>query len=196
MFGTAPIRRAHTEETRPGRTLRPSTCLRLGRIFCRPSSHLLSQFEKKRGCCVPSRLPKAIRCVLPCPALPSKPRACDACVNLTQVCFDQAEGLLNEVMQLVDRGQGIDTDDGEELFEAPGKVGRRHLHLVDQSIQPAPARIVEAVEPQLDEQEVLLGGTEGIVEDQHLVALGQLFLLPGGTKRKCARTIATAKACG
>jgi hypothetical protein len=128
------------------------------------------------------RLPQALWCVLPYSALPSKPLAGGLCVNLTQVCVNQAQGLLNEVVKLVDRGQGVDTDDGEELFEARGKVGRGHLQLLDQSIQPAPARIVEAVEPQQDEQEVLLGGTQGVVEDQHVVALGQLFLLPGGAK--------------
>jgi hypothetical protein len=56
------------------------------------------------------------------------------------------------------------------------------LQPVDQSIQPPSARIVEAVEPQQDKQELLLDSTEGIVEDQHLVVLGQLFLLPGGAK--------------
>ena len=70
------------------------------------------------------------------------------CVNLTQVCFYQAEGLLNKVVELVDRGQRVDADDGEELFEARGKVVRRHLQLVDEPIHPPPARIVEVVEPQ------------------------------------------------
>ncbi len=151
--------------------------------------------EQKSCCCVPSRLPQAIWCVFPCPA-PLKPLAGGACVNLTQVCFDQDEGLLDELMQLVDRGQRIDTDDGKELFEARGKIGRGHLHLVHQAIQPPPARIVEAVESQQDEQELLVGRTEGVVEHQHLVALGQLFLLPGRAKRRCVRTIATARSCG
>jgi hypothetical protein len=48
-------------------------------------------------------------------------------VNLTQVGFHQAEGLLNEVVEQVDRGQLVDADDGEELFEARRKVGWRHL---------------------------------------------------------------------
>ena len=77
------------------------------------------------------QLPQAIWCVLPGPALPSKPLAGGVCVNLTQVGFYQAEGLLDKFMELVDRGQGVDADDGEELFEARGKVGRRHLQLVD-----------------------------------------------------------------
>ncbi len=111
-----------------------------------------------------------------------KPRSRLPGIDSSQVCFYQAEGLLNEVVELVDRGQRVDADDGEELFEARGKVGRRHLQLVDQAIQPPPARIVEAVEPQEDEQEMLLGGTEGVVEEQHVVALRQLFLLPCGAK--------------
>src|SRR5260221_13288816 len=127
-------------------------------------------------------LPQATWCVLPYPVLPAKPLAGGVGVNLTQVCFDQAEGLLNEVVELVDRGKGVNTDDAEELFEAWAKVGRCHLQPFHQSIHPLPSGIVEAVEPQEDEQEVLLGGTEGVVEDQHVVALRQPFLLPGGAK--------------
>src|SRR5260221_463522 len=51
-------------------------------------------------------LPQATWCLLPCPALPAKPLAGGVCVNLTQVCFYQAEGLLNEVAEQVDRVQG------------------------------------------------------------------------------------------
>ena len=122
----------------------------------RAQAHQTVSVEQKRGFCVPSRLHEFIWCVLPCPALRSEPLAGGLCVNLTQLCFYQAEGLLNEVVELVDRGPRVDTDDGEELFEARGKVGRRHLHLVHQSILPAPARIVEAVQSREDEQEVLL----------------------------------------
>ena len=73
-------------------------------------------------------------------------------IDSCKVALHQGECLFDEFMQLVHRGQRIDADDGEELFEAQGKVGRGHLHLVDQAIQPAPARIVEVVEPQQDEQ--------------------------------------------
>ena len=38
------------------------------------------------------------------------------------------------------------------------------------------------VEPQQDEQELLLDGTQGVVERHDVVALGQLLLLPGGAK--------------
>jgi hypothetical protein len=48
-------------------------------------------------------------------------RARAACVNLTQVCVYQAEGFLNEVVELVDRYPRVDADDGEELFEARRK---------------------------------------------------------------------------
>src|SRR5260221_4022586 len=115
-------------------------------------------------------LPQATWCVLPYLALPAKPLAGGVCVNLTQVCFDQAEGLLNEVVELVDRGQGVDTDDGEELFEAWGKVGRCHLQPFHQSIHPLPSGIVEAVLPPEDEEEGGLGGTERGAEDAHVAA--------------------------
>src|SRR5258708_32151833 len=111
-------------------------------------------------------LPQATWCVLPCPARHSRPLEGGVCVNLTQVCFYQEEGLLNEVVEQVDRGQGVDTDDGEELFEAWGKVGRRHLQPFHQSIHPPPARIVEAAAPQQDEQEPHLGRAESVLEGQ------------------------------
>jgi hypothetical protein len=65
-----------------------------------------------------------------------KPRSRLPGIDSSLVALHQAEGLLDEVMQLVDRGQRVDADDGEELFEARGKVGRCHLQLVKQSIQP------------------------------------------------------------
>jgi hypothetical protein len=127
-------------------------------------------------------LPEVTGGVFPVLSSLMKPRSRLPGIDSCKVALHQGEGLFDEFMQLVHRGQRIDADDGEELFEAQGKVGRGHLHLVDQSIQPAPAWKVEVVESQQDEQELLLGRTEGVVEDQHLVALGQMFLFPGGTK--------------
>src|SRR5258708_26095462 len=127
-------------------------------------------------------LPQATWCVLPYPAMPAKPPAGGVCVSLTQVCFYQAEGMLNEVVELVDRGQGVDTDDGEELFEAWGKVGWCHLQPFHQSIHPPPSGIVEAVEPQEDEQEALPGGTEGGAEGPHASALRPPVPLPRGAR--------------
>src|SRR5260221_12880613 len=116
-------------------------------------------------------LPQATWCVLPCPALPAKPLEGGVCVNLTQVCFYQEEGLLNEVVEQVDRGQGVDTDDGEELFESWGKVGRRHLQPFHQSIHPPPARIVEADQANQDELHPLAAGAEAGAVDEYIVAV-------------------------
>src|SRR2546427_13184066 len=91
-----------------------------------------------------NRLHESIGRVFPGLSSLVKPRSCLPCIDSSQVALHQDEGLLDELMQLVDRGQRIDTDDGKELFEARGKIGRGHLHLVHQAIQPPPARIVEA----------------------------------------------------
>jgi hypothetical protein len=68
-------------------------------------------------------------------ALPVKPLAGSACVHLTQVGLDQTERLFDGVVELVDRSPRVDADNGEELFEAWGKVGRCYLQLVDQTVQ-------------------------------------------------------------
>src|SRR6266571_9460414 len=81
-----------------GRSVHPRV-LRLASLCCRPSSPILSRLSRREAA------------GLPCPALPSKPLAGGVCVHLTQVGFDQAQGLLNEVVELVDLGQGVDTDD-------------------------------------------------------------------------------------
>ena len=96
--------------------------------------------------------------------------------------FHQTEGFLNEVMELVYSGKRIDTDDAKDLFETRRKVGRSDRHLPHQPIDPPKAGIVEVVQPHEDQEDVLLNGTKGVVEEQEIVALGQHFLHPGGTK--------------
>src|SRR5258708_20862812 len=85
-------------------------------------------------------------------------------------------------MELVDPGQRVDADDAEELFETRGKMERSNGHLLYQLIDPLEPRIVDMVQSHEDEQEALLNGTEGFVEDQQIVALCQHLLLPSGAK--------------
>ena len=90
----------------------------------------LSSEEARIFCSLPT--PPVHLVVLLSAALPVKPLAGSACVHLTQAGLDQAEGLFDEVVELVDRSQGVDADNGEELFEARGKAGWGHVQLVDQ----------------------------------------------------------------
>src|SRR6266480_7186812 len=94
----------------------------------------------------------------------------------------QPEGLLNEVMQLVDPGQRVDAYDAKELFETEGKIRRCDGHLPDQLIDALKPRIVDMIESHEDEQDVLLNATEGLVENEQFVALCQHLLLPGWAK--------------
>src|SRR6266550_6151441 len=94
----------------------------------------------------------------------------------------QAEGLLNEVMQLVDPSQWVDAHDAKKLFETEGKIRRGDGHLPDQLIDALEPRIVNMIESHEDEQDVLLNATEGLVEDEQIAALCQHLLLPGGMK--------------
>ena len=66
----------------------------------------------------------------------------------------QAEGLLNEVMQLVDPGQRVDAHDAKDLFETEGKIRRGDGHLPDQLIDALKPRIVDMIESHEDEQDV------------------------------------------
>src|SRR5689334_5324703 len=71
----------------------------------------------------------------------------DGCgVELTQMRLHQAEGLLNEFMQLVDPSERVDADDAEDLFAPEGKIGRGDVHLLDQSVDPLKPRIVNTIE--------------------------------------------------
>ena len=67
--------------------------------------------------------------MLPCPALSLKPLAGGLCVNLAQVYFYQAEGLLDEFMELVDSSQRVDADDAKGLFETRGKIVRGDVQM-------------------------------------------------------------------
>src|SRR6266849_2947844 len=82
----------------------------------------------------------------PGPASRSKPRSRLGSIKLTQVGLHQAEGLLNEFVELVDSGQRVDTDDAEGLFETRGKVERGNGHLFHQSINPPKSRVVDVVQ--------------------------------------------------
>src|SRR5437667_6703949 len=119
-----------------------------------------------------------------CLALRPKPRSCECGVNLTQMDLHQAEGLLNQVMELVDPSQRVNADDAKELFETWGKMDRGDVHLSHQSINPLPPWIVGAVQSHEDEQDMLLDGTKGLVEEQEIIALCQHLLLPAGTKEQ------------
>src|SRR5260370_8346896 len=92
----------------------------------------------------------------------------------------QAEGFLDQFMELVDPGQRVDADDAEELFETRGKMERSNGHLLYQLIDPLEPRIVDMVKSHEDEQEALLNATKGFVEDHQSVALYQPLLLPSG----------------
>jgi hypothetical protein len=76
-----------------------------------------------------------------------KSRAGLARIDFIQRGLHQDEGLLDEFMELVNRGQGVDPHDGKDLFAAQGNIGRSHLHLFYQSIHPLPSRIIETVQP-------------------------------------------------
>src|SRR5215469_16469226 len=96
--------------------------------------------------------------------------------------LNQNKSLLDEVMELIDPSQGVDADNGEELFATLGKMGRGEAQLLHQSVDPLKAGIVEVVQSHEHEQELLLGCTEGVVEDQQIVALGQHLLLDAGAE--------------
>ena len=108
----------------------------------------------------------------PGPASRSKPRSRLGSIKLTQVGLHQAEGLLNEFVELVDSGQRVNTDDAEGVFETRGKIERGNGHLFHQSINPPKSRVVDAVQAHEHQEEVLLNSTEGLVEGkQHVAAL-------------------------
>ena len=50
----------------------------------------------------------------------------------------QAEGFLNEFMELVDSSQRVDADDAKGLFETSGKIVRGDVHVSHQAINPLP----------------------------------------------------------
>src|SRR5260370_33569150 len=81
----------------------------------------------------------------PGPASRSKPRSRLGSIKVTQVGLHQAEGLLNEFVELVDSGQRADTDDAEGLFETRGKVERGNGHLFHHSINPPKSGLDDAV---------------------------------------------------
>src|SRR5260370_23747850 len=108
----------------------------------------------------------------------AKPRSRLGSIKLTQVGLHQAEGLLNEFVELVDSGQRVDTDDAEGLFETRGKVERGNGHLFHQSINPPKSRVVDAVQAHEHQEGVLLNSTEGLVEGEQGVSLFQHLLLP------------------
>src|SRR5260370_17692213 len=104
----------------------------------------------------------------PGPASRSKPRSRLGSIKLTQVGLHQAEGLLNEFVELVDSGQRVDTDDAEGLFETRGKVERGNGHLFHQSINPPKSRVVDAVQAHEHQEEGLPNTTQELL-DAHQV---------------------------
>src|SRR5258708_23241169 len=114
----------------------------------------------------------------------SKPRSRLGSIKLTQVTLHQAEGLLNEFVELVDAGQRVNTDDAEGLFETRGKVERGNGHLFYQSINPPKSGAVDAVQAHEHQEEVLLNSTEGLVGGEQIVALCQHLLLPTWAKEQ------------
>ena len=96
----------------------------------------------------------------------------------------QAEGLLNEFVELVDPGQWVDTNNAEGLFETGGKIEWGNGHVFYQSINPPKSRVVDAVQSHEHQEEVLLDGTEGLVEGEQIVAFCQHLLLPAWAKEQ------------